>query len=177
MFRHIVSLSLAMTAYVTLMPTKVNAATFTLTPVGEIQKNSNDSIEFILNLNPAPSTVVKLLGYIINIDSTELSASTAGTTVVLGSPIDSPTTILSRTFNVLTPVKDGISDFSVTLSYEESESGSSGTPTQFEAFVSGADVVPVPEQPVPEPLTMLGAVTALGYGAILKRKYSKNTES
>jgi hypothetical protein len=30
---------------------------------------------------------------------------------------------------------------------------------------------------VPEPLTMLGAVAALGYGALLKRKYSKNTES
>ena len=35
---------------------------------------------------------------------------------------------------------------------------------------------PVPE-PVPEPLTMFGAVAALGYGALLKRKYSKNTES
>jgi len=32
-------------------------------------------------------------------------------------------------------------------------------------------------EPVPEPLTMLGAAAALGYGAILKRKYSKNTES
>ena len=30
---------------------------------------------------------------------------------------------------------------------------------------------------VPEPLTMFGAVAALGYGALLKRKYSKNTES
>jgi hypothetical protein len=35
---------------------------------------------------------------------------------------------------------------------------------------------PVPE-PVPEPLTMFGAAAALGYGALLKRKYSKNTES
>jgi hypothetical protein len=32
-------------------------------------------------------------------------------------------------------------------------------------------------QPVPEPLTMFGAAAALGYGAILKRKYSKNTKS
>jgi hypothetical protein len=30
---------------------------------------------------------------------------------------------------------------------------------------------------VPEPLTMLGAAAALGYGAILKRKYSKKIES
>jgi hypothetical protein len=33
------------------------------------------------------------------------------------------------------------------------------------------------EQNVPEPLTMFGAAAALGYGAILKRKYSKNIES
>ena len=32
-------------------------------------------------------------------------------------------------------------------------------------------------QSVPEPLTMLGAATALGYGAILKRKYSKKSIS
>jgi len=32
-------------------------------------------------------------------------------------------------------------------------------------------------EPVPEPFTILGAATALGYGAILKRKYSKKTES
>jgi hypothetical protein len=38
--------------------------------------------------------------------------------------------------------------------------------------VIGDDIVPVPE-----PLTMLGAAAALGYGAILKRKYSKKTES
>jgi hypothetical protein len=30
---------------------------------------------------------------------------------------------------------------------------------------------------VPEPLTMLGAATALGYGALLKRKYSENKKS
>jgi hypothetical protein len=41
----------------------------------------------------------------------------------------------------------------------------------------GNTVEPVPEQDVPEPLTIFGAAAALGYGAILKRKYSKNTES
>jgi len=35
----------------------------------------------------------------------------------------------------------------------------------------------VTTEPVPEPLTMLGAAAALGYGAILKRKYSKKIES
>jgi hypothetical protein len=38
------------------------------------------------------------------------------------------------------------------------------------------DVVPKTE-PVPEPLTMFGAAAALGYGAILKQKYCKKTES
>jgi hypothetical protein len=32
-------------------------------------------------------------------------------------------------------------------------------------------------EPVPEPLTMFSAVAALGYGAILKRKYSKKIKS
>ncbi len=35
----------------------------------------------------------------------------------------------------------------------------------------------VTTEPVPEPLTMFGAAAALGYGAILKRKYSKKIES
>jgi hypothetical protein len=162
-----------MTACVTLMPTKANAATFTLTPVGEIQKNPNDFITFILKINPAPSTVVKILSYNIGPDLTELSAPTAGNIVAVGSPIDSPIDLVSLTFRVLTPVKDGISDFTVALSYEESESGPSGTPTNSAAFASGADVVPVPE-----PLTIFGTATAaLGYGAMLKRKFSKKTIS
>jgi hypothetical protein len=37
--------------------------------------------------------------------------------------------------------------------------------------------VPPPVNYVPEPLTMLGAVAALGYGALLKRKYSENKKS
>jgi hypothetical protein len=173
MLRHIISVSLALTACAALIPTKANAASFTFTPVGEIQQKPNDSVEFVLNINPAPSTVVKILSWIFYSDDTELSGPTAGTTVVLRSPIDSPTTIFSRTFNVLTPVKDGISDFTVKIFYEESESGSSATPTQFEAFFSGADVVPVPE-----PLTIFGTATgALGYGAMLKRRSSKKTVS
>jgi hypothetical protein len=52
MLRHIISVSLAMTACATLIPTKANAATLTLTPVGSLQRNPGDSIEFILTLNP-----------------------------------------------------------------------------------------------------------------------------
>jgi hypothetical protein len=46
--------------------------------------------------------------------------------------------------------------------------------TEFDYFKLS---VTTDEQNVPEPLTMFGAATALGYGAILKRKYSKNIES
>ena len=36
---------------------------------------------------------------------------------------------------------------------------------------------PIPEENTPEPLTMLGAATALGYGIMLKRQSSKNKKS
>src|SRR4028118_1394750 len=52
MLRHIISVSLAMTACATLIPTKANAISFTLTPVGSLQRNPNDSIEFLLKVYP-----------------------------------------------------------------------------------------------------------------------------
>jgi predicted aspartyl protease len=51
----------------------------------------------------------------------------------------------------------------------EDLSGSGATTT--------TDIKFVTTEPVPEPLTMLGAMAALGYGTLLKRKYFKNTES
>jgi gag-polyprotein putative aspartyl protease len=51
----------------------------------------------------------------------------------------------------------------------EDLSGSGATTT--------TDINFVTTEPVPEPLTMLGSMAALGYGVLLKRKYSKNTES
>jgi hypothetical protein len=56
MLRHIMSVSLAMTACATLIPTKANAATLTVTPVGTLQKKPGESITFIVALNQAPST-------------------------------------------------------------------------------------------------------------------------
>jgi hypothetical protein len=51
---------------------------------------------------------------------------------------------------------------------------SSGEVSDLQAtiFVVGGDVVPVPE-----PRTMLDPVTALGYGALFKRKYSDKKKS
>jgi hypothetical protein len=48
---------------------------------------------------------------------------------------------------------------------------------KFETIVSNFSTQAMKTQPVPEPLTMFGAAAALGYGAILKRKCSKKTES
>jgi hypothetical protein len=43
--------------------------------------------------------------------------------------------------------------------------------------INGWDLQVNASHSVPEPLTMLGAATALGYGALLKRKYSENKKS
>jgi len=176
MLRHIVLAGLAMTACVTLIPTKTNAATFTVRPTGEIPKKPGESIEFIFELSPAPSTVVKLLIFNVLSDVTELASKPSEDfTLAINTTIDKTTTIATRNFSVLTPVKDGYSDASGLVSYEETNS--SGTTTRFNNVLAfGGDVVPV-TQPVPEPLTMFGAAAALGYGAILKRKYSKKIES
>ncbi len=89
--------------------------------------------------------------------------------------ISGRTIIADPTYRVLTPVRDGISDTGAILLYQESDP--SGTFITNFLTVEGADIVPRSVEPVPEPLTMLGAATALGYGVILKRKSSKKTAS
>jgi hypothetical protein len=49
-------------------------------------------------------------------------------------------------------------------------------PNDTGAYSGTVDIVS-PSEPVPEPLTILGAAAALGYGVILKRKSSKKTGS
>jgi hypothetical protein len=172
MLRHIISVSLAITACASLIPTKVNAATLTLLPVGTLQKNPGDSIEFILTLNPAPTSGNGL--EILNIDlpdydGNELSLDlTKSTKFLPGTLITNTTTIANFVFNVLQPVKDGNSDVvAAVLYYNNGEDTYSTT-------ISGP---PLDVQPVPEPLTILSAATAVGYGVILKRKSSKKTLS
>jgi len=170
MLRHIISVSLAMTAYATLMPAKANAATLTVTPRGEIPQNVGDLVQFTVTLNPSPSTsnsfIFRALRY--GFDRTELSSWDVLPIVKQGDEVIDrtiATNIAFFTFKVDNPVKDGYNDFSVDVDFQEG--GALGT-----AYGSGGDVVPVPE-----PLTMFGTAAALGYGAILKRKYSKKIES
>jgi hypothetical protein len=172
MLRHIISISLAMTACATLLPTKANAATLSLLPIGSLQRNPGDSIEFILTLNPAPTSGNGL--EILNIDlpdydGNELSLDPMrGWTVPNGVLLTNTTTIASFVFNVLQPVRDGNSDVVAAVLYYNN-----GQDT-YSTTISGP---PLDVQPTPEPLTMFGAAAALGYGAILKRKYSKKTEA
>ena len=173
MLRHIMSVSLVMTACATLMPTKANAANLTLTPVGTLQKKPGDSIEFILALNPAPvsGNVLKFLtlGYAYDGDELFLSREDIAP---YNTIVDNTTIITRFTFDVVRPVKDGISDFfTATVYYQD------GLVVKEISTDELLDVVPVPDESVPEPLTIFGAATALGYGAILKRKSSKKKVS
>jgi hypothetical protein len=161
-----------MTACATLIPTKANAATLTVTPRGDIPQNVGDLVQFTVTLNPSPSSnsfIFRALRY--GFDRSELSLRYLLPIVRENDEVIDrtvPTNIAFFIFKVDNPVKDDYNDFSVEVDFQEG--GTLGT-----AYGYGGNVVPV--EPVPEPLTMLGAAAALGYGAILKRKYSKNTES
>ena len=172
MLRHIISVSLAMTACATLIPTKANALNFTLTPVGSLQRNPGDSIEFLLKVYPVdPFTgsiddvTIRTITSVYR-DANELSPPQI-VNQVLNTSLTATTTIARLLYKVDQPVKDKQNDLTVHVSYKLGNMfGTTGID------VKGGDI-----EPVPEPLTMFGAAAALGYGAILKRKYSKKIES
>jgi hypothetical protein len=173
MLRHIISISLAITACASLIPTKANAASLTLTPVGSLYRNPGDSIEFLLKLTPNANQRVKVLGISIPFfDTTELSNGQVVGPVSPNTILTTTTTIASLVFNVDAPVKDEedfltLGDVSALVQYQDVDTNISQS-----TGITQYDV-----QPVPEPLTIFGAATALGYGAILKRKSSKKPVS
>jgi hypothetical protein len=170
MLRHIISVGLAMTACVALMPTKAKAATLTIIPSGEIQKNPGDLIEFSFVFTPDPGSVVTFRSAGFSRDPNELSpALGGGFTFPINGLINNETTVLRRTFTVLTPFKDGIRDLTGAVVYRES------SPTEIIISASGADVVPVVA--VPEPLTIFGTAIGLGCGVLFKQKSSKKAVS
>jgi len=175
MLRHIVSVSLAMTACATLIPTKANAVTFTLTPLDNLQRNRGDQISFILGVDPqGDSVVIRRIDNpsIFNYDLNELAFFRTQPLIDLSKPVTSPRNIAAFIFDVINPIKDGQTDLrSVTGEYRTSRVSG--------PFVAGndtLDVVPIPE-PVPEPLTMFGTAIGLGCGALFKRKFFKKTVS
>jgi len=173
MLRHIISVSLAMTACVSLIPIKANAVTLTLEPVGSLGRNPGESIAFELVLNPNPTDLRGLELLIIDnpwYDRFELSFDRVVELVPIPTVLTTTTTIARffYTVNSFQPIKDGEADVVATVRYRNL----GRTVDDISTSSSSLDV-----QPVPEPLTIFGAATALGYGAILKRKFSKNTES
>jgi hypothetical protein len=175
MLRHIFSLSLAMIGCAVLIPTKVNAATLTVRPSGEIQAKPGDLIDFTFSLVPAKDSVVIPTGWASLSDSSELSPLTEPQYLVsLNAPISYDSfrskDIIRQRFTVLKPLKDGIGDVWGTLTYDES--GPFGVFTGLSISESGADVVPVPE-----PVTMFGTAIGLGCGVLFKRKSSKKAVS
>jgi hypothetical protein len=174
MLRYILSIGLAMTACATFMPTKASAVTLTFTPVGEIPKKPGDSITFIFSLNPAPSSALRFIAFTEpGYDGNELSLRTNESfTVMENTLITNTITIARRTFDVLTPVKDGQSDvFNISALYRESSlPGAPLNPIQSVSSASVADVVP-------EPITIFGTAIGLGCGVLFKRKSSKKTVS
>jgi PEP-CTERM putative exosortase interaction domain len=176
MLRHIVSVGLAMTVCATFMPTKASAVTLTFTPVGEIPKKPGDSITFIFSLNPGSSSPSRFISFTEpGYDGSELSLRTNESfTVSANTLITNTITVATRTFDVLTPVRDGKSDiFNISALYRESNLP--GTPLNPILPVSSTSVADVVPEPVPEPLTMFGTALGLGCGVLFKRKSSKKT--
>jgi hypothetical protein len=173
MLRHIISVSLAMTACATLIPTKANAVSLTLEPVGTLVRNPGDTIGFILELNPNTFTSsgneVEIRDFVLNYDGEELSSPRYIELIADNTKVSTTTTIARFIFDVLPGVKkDGLGDVFARVQYRDD-----GVDTTLISFgYSTLDV-----QPVPEPITIFGTATALGCGVLFKRKSSKKTVS
>jgi hypothetical protein len=183
MLRHIISVSLAMAACAALIPTKVNAATLTVTPSDSLQKKTGDSITFSFLFNPAPenaTNLVKLQSLNFSYDNSELSFDHSQSfvaftdTIVNGTPtirgfVNNTQTIVSLTFNVLQPLKDGKSDLFDAFAWYQI--GDLDPRVKTTLIADGSFDV----EPVPEPVTIFGTATALACGFLFKRKSSKKT--
>jgi hypothetical protein len=172
------------------MPIKtVNAATLTASwrpraIGGEIAARRDDLINIVFTVVlDSSSRSITPQGFILVADSNELSVHEAFSWLASpGRPIEySPQRtfldIARVTYKVTNPVRDRLPDVLATLIYDDDNRNVPDPILNLPAQLSTRyDVVPVSE-PVPEPLTILGAATALGYGAILKLKSSKKTVS
>jgi hypothetical protein len=175
-----------MTTCAIFLPTKANGLSLTFAPVGELPKKPGDLITFTISVDPKPYNEVSFInlyrvagyegyewdGEELDFDNLKMLAATYET-------FSKPGPIAEVTFKARNNLrKDGRKDFfNVAAIFDILELGAVGVIAKTDdSSEKVVDVIPVPEQGVPEPLTMLGAAAALGYGAILKRKYTKNTE-
>jgi len=178
MLRHITSVSLAMAACASLIPTKANAIDFTLTPLGSLQRNPGDKISFIIALDPENEGGVEILRVyqpsvfnpgIGTYDSNELFFERVQPLINFSNPVTTPRDIAALVFEVIKPIKDGQPDVSARVDYRRGNVFSSILIAD-NSSNSSLDV-----QPVPEPLTIFGTAAGLGCGALFKRKFSKKT--
>lgn len=165
-----------------LIPTKANAVSLTLAPVGTLEKKPGDAITFTISLDPMGSKIwfQKWTHFSYNSDELAIDNSLGAFAMEENTLLSGIEVIARVSFRVLEGVrKDGITDFSdAIVTYNRYDPTVFGEIVQ-ETVVSEPniiDVVPASE-PVPEPLTIFGTATALGYGAILKRKPFKKTVS
>ena len=178
MLRQIVSVTLAVTACVTLIPTKVNAASLSFTADGSTVKKPGESITFKVSLHP-DSTGSRFEGLDKSggqrgfvWDGNELSLATESFQY-MNEVLTNTTTIAYITFNVLEGVvKDPSTtgDFGSVKALVRDSLGKRGT---IESTQDAIDVVP----PVPEPLTIFGTAIGLGCGVLFKRKFSNKSAS
>jgi hypothetical protein len=176
MLRQIVSLSLAMTACVTFVSTKANAATLTVATADSLEKKPGQSITFTISFlytgqEPEP-LYFKSLFY--TSDDNELAFFPNSYVATPGTLIDGSTVLAQLMFSVLppNPVKDGQSDISNVGAVYYTKFLDKEIPGVIFALPPSFDVVPVPE-----PLTIFGTFMALGGGVLFKRKFFKMKKS
>src|SRR4028118_1391159 len=177
MLRHIISVSLAMTACATLIPTKVNAATLGFYPANrEIVAKPGDILNFTFVLSiDEDSEYVTPKSLAPGWDSAELSVFTElqwlvspGRSISYKGSANSVIDIARMSFKVEKPLKDTRRDVWGTLTYDDANKPRMEVISDLKAYGEGPDVVPVPE-----PLTMFGTALGLGCGVLFKRKSSK----
>lgn len=181
MLRHIISVSLAslaMTACASLIPIKANAARLILIPMQDldikvIQRNPGESIGFVLLLDEIHfREQIEIQSYGVDYDRTELSLVQTLDPIGLNQELRGTAVLARYIFEVLEGVvKDGLPDVSAGASYRLQTGYFS--PPSFEGAVTVSGDV----EPVPEPVTIFGTATALGCGALFKRKSSKKKVS
>jgi hypothetical protein len=184
MLRHIALVSLAMTACVAFMPTKVDAATLSIRAssraIGDdIAASPGDLIDIIFSLKlDRNSEYVIPTNLVSYYDSGEVYEFTPLRWLVSQNrpiPFDEAIgniDIATLQLRVEEPFKDTLPDVWGTLTYDDSNRIVDRIIPGLEAYGVGPDVVPVPE-----PLTMFGTAIGLGCGVLFKRKSSKKTVS
>jgi hypothetical protein len=180
MLRHLISVSLAIAACASLIPTKANAINFTLTPLGSLQRSPGSEISFIIRLDPENELLQVYTGPEIGIyDSNELFFERTELLFDFISPIYFPTDIATLVFKVIKPIKDGRPDVSARVNYWRRSDVSNPDLFVLRSILlsdnssnSSLDVQPVPK-PIPEPITIFGSGMGLGVGVLFKKMFKE----